>query len=492
MQVILWDTRKLNVSKDSAGGFGVGRDPGSGGIRGRIIGRYHRSDHRPVAMIFANLAAVFRKLGHSVEYVADRIRVDADLHVFCPSLITLHLEQAAMIRLLARRPDARVLVVGPVATAMPEVFGDLDVTVVKGEAEQLLWKLEDVLAHPTATIQLGIIEDLDRLPSAEWSPFSPWRFRIRQEFSKFPTALVQQSRGCPMNCDYCPQTVHDGTARFRDPAAVVDEIRDGVKSWGFRSFKFVDPMFGLNRDHAYRLAELIGRLPYEIQFSVETRIDLMPPELLRVLKRVGLSSVSVGIETPAEETLRSRGRIPLDGSRQLEFITRCRKMGIRTTAGFMIGFPHDTEDSIRAVLDHARMLGPTFADFRIVTPYPGTQFTRQVADRISDLGFSRYTSHTPVIECEHISGEQLQRLHAGCFARYYFRWRYLLDNAALLWPVLGWMGHGRPRSEKSAGDPAHDGPPRPMSGSELISRKKGLRQDSAHSRPGAVNDDGDR
>ena len=492
MQVVLWDTETLNVSKDSAGGFGVSRYPGSGGVRGAIIDRFRRRDHRPVAMIFANLAAVFRKLGHSVEYVTDRIRTGADLHVFCPSLITLHREQAAMIRLLTRRPDARVLVVGPVATVMPEVFGDLDVTVVKGESEQLLWKLDDVLAHPTATIQLGMIEDLDRLPPADWSPFSPWRFRIGQDFSKFPTASVQQSRGCPMDCDYCPHTVCDGTARFRDPEAVVDEIHQGVKSWGFRSFKFVDPIFGLNRDRAYRLAELIGRLPYEIQFSVKTRIDLMPPEMLRVLKRVGLSSVSVGIDSPDQKTLRRRGRIALDPDRQLGFITRCRKMGIRTTAGFMIGFPHDTEDSIRAVLDHARMLGPTFSDFRIVTPYPGTRFARRIADRISDVGFSQYTSHTPVIECEQISGEQLQRLHAGCLTRYYFRWRYLLDNAALLWPALGWMGHGRPRPKKSAGDPAHDGPPRPMSGSELIRRKKGLRQDSAHSRPGAVDSDRDR
>ena len=45
-----------------------------------------------------------------------------------------------------------------------EAFAGLDVTVVKGEAEQLLWKLDDVLARPGATVQLGVIEDLDSLP----------------------------------------------------------------------------------------------------------------------------------------------------------------------------------------------------------------------------------------------------------------------------------------------------------------------------------------
>ena len=490
MQVIFWDTRKLNVCKDSAGGFGVGRYPGRRGSRRATAALNYGRHCRPVAMIFANLAAIFRRLGHSVEYVTDRIRVGADLHVFCPSLITLQLEQATIIRLLARQPDARVLVVGPVATAMPEVFADLDVTVVKGEAEQLLWKLDEVLEHPTAIVQLGIIEDLDRLPWPDWAGFSPWKFKISRDFWRFPTALVQHSRGCPLACDYCPQTAHDNTVRFRDPEAVVDEISGGVKTWGFRSFRFVDPMFGLNRTHVYRLADLIGRLPCKIQFSVQTRIDLMPPEVLRILKRVGLSCVSVGIETPDEEKLQRHGRVPVDADHQLAFIARCRRMGIRTTAGFMIGFPDDTEDSIRAVLDHARLLGPTFADFRLVTPYPGTEFYRRIGDRIGDLGFSRYTSYTPLIECEHLNGEQLQRLQAECRAKYYFRGRYLLDNGPLLWPVLGGVMFGRQRARKPAGDPAHDGPPRPMSGSEIIRRKQGLRQDSAHSRPGVV--DGDR
>ena len=484
MHVVLWNTRKLNVCKDSAGGFGVRRYAGRGGIKSVIAGRCNWRDRRPVAMIFANLAAVFRRLGHSVEYLTDRIRAGGDLYVFCPSLITLHLEQAAITRLLDRWPDARVLVVGPVATAMPEVFADLDVTVVKGEAEQLLWKLDEVLADPTATIQLGIIEDLDRLPRPDWSGFSPWQFKSSREFSEFPTALVQHSRGCPQSCDYCPQTVHDNAVRFRDPEAVVDEIRDGINTWGFRSFRFVDPMFGLNRTHVYRLAELIGRLPHEVQFSVETQIDLMPLEVLRALARVGLSSVSVGIETPDEKTLRSHGRVPVDAGRQLAFINRCRRMGIRTTAGFMIGFPHDTENSIRAVLDYARMLGPTFADFRLVTPYPGTEFSRRISDRIRYQGFSRYTSDLPLIECEHLGNKELQRLQAECYAKYYFRWRYLVDNGPLLWPVLGRLRLGRERPKKPSSDPAHNGPPRPMSGSEIIRRKEGLRQDTAHARPG--------
>ena len=292
MHVVLWDTRKLDISKDFAGGFGVGAFPRLGGIRGRLIRHFFTRDRRPVALLYAHLASVFRQLGHQVRYEVDRTASDADLYVFCPSLITLSLERRAMARVLARNPAARVLVVGIVATVMPEAFDGLEVTIVKGEAEQLLWRLDEVLDRPTATVQLGTLADLDLLPMPDWSPFRPGQFRIGYDFWRFPTALVQASRGCTFKCNYCPYTIPDNTARFRDPQSVVDEIRHGVRQWGFRSFKFRDPLFGLNRRQVFRLAELIGRMPGKIQFSIETRIDLMPSELLRVLRRVGLTRPS--------------------------------------------------------------------------------------------------------------------------------------------------------------------------------------------------------
>ena len=136
-------------------------------------------------------------------------------------------------------------------------------TVVQGEAEQLLWRLDEVLDHPGAKVQLGVIEDLDRLPLPDWSPLGPARFRIGYDFWRFPTGLIQASRGCRFKCNYCPYLVLDNATRFRDPEAVVEEIRQGIRRWGFQSFKFRDPLFGLSRERTFRIIEQIGRLPRE-------------------------------------------------------------------------------------------------------------------------------------------------------------------------------------------------------------------------------------
>ncbi len=479
MHVVLWDTRKCDVSKDFAGGFGVGIYPGYGGWRGRIIRRFFTRDRRPVALLFAHLAAIFRRLGHTVEYAEDRMPDGADLYVFCPSLMTLSLERNAIVQCRLKNPGSRVFVAGLPASVIPEAFGDLDVTIIRGEAEQLFWKLDEVLQRPAAAVNLGIADDLDRLPFADWSPFNPQKFCICYDFWQFPTALIQASRGCKFRCGYCPYILLDNSIRFRDPQAVADEMGYGICRWGFRSFKFRDPLFGLNHAQAYKLAELIGRLPRKIQFSIETRIELMPLELLRVLKSTGLSSITVGIESPDENRLQQYRRSALGEDRQRDFIAVCRKLGIRTVAGFMIGFPDDTEQSIRCVERYAKRLNPTFANFNIVTPYPGTAFFAQNRNRIAEADYSRYSSYAPVFNYENLTSDELVRLHTRCFNNFYFRWRYLRDNAQLIWPALERFGWGSKVSGISEKEQVHPVVPRPASGLEMLGRK-GFRQDTPH------------
>lgn len=479
MRVVLWDTRKLDVAKDFAGGYGVGQFPGNGGIGGRIVRHYYKRDTRPVALVFAYLAAIFSRLGHSVQYVLDRVPPGADLYVFNPSLITLALERQAIARALASTPGCRVLVTGAVAHSMSEAFDGLDVTIVKGEAEQLFWKLDEVLATGPGTIDVGKVADLDQLPFPDWFPFSPRKFRIGYDFTKFPTALVQQSRGCTLKCNYCPYIIIENSTRLRSPEMVAAEMRAGIEAHGFRSFKFRDPLFGIDRKRVFRLAELIGSLPRKIQFSIESRIDLLRPDVLRALADVGLSSITVGIETPSEETLRRYHRAPIRDDRQREFVLLCRSLGIRTVAGFMIGFPDDTEESIRTVLRYAKSVNPTFANFNIVTPYPGTEFFEQIKSEIATFDTTKYTVYTPVLKYKHLTPERVSELHAKCFVSYYFRSRWLAANAPLVWPSLQRLGWRLPSVPQPAAQ-VHQGPPKPHSALPVVERSDTDAADRRH------------
>ncbi|MBN2580242.1 MAG: radical SAM protein [Pirellulales bacterium] len=453
MHVVLWDTRKVPVVKDLAGGFGAGPPRAPPGAGRWFYGRYFSWKRWPAALTLGYLAAAFQRRGHRVHYAVDRLP-PADLYVFHPALVTLDAERRAMLEVRRRQPGCRIWVVGPAASAAPEIFAGLPVTVLRGEPEQMLWKFDEVLeqskvegrwskvempsstldSRPSNVFALGRVEDLDRLPPPDWTPFHPGGFRIGYDFWRFPTALIQSSRGCTFSCAYCPYLAGQKGLRLRDPGAVVEEIRYGRRRWGFRSFKFRDPLFGQDPDHAHRLAEGIARLPGKIQFSVETRAELLPRELLRALKDAGLCSVTVGAEAPDARRF-SVSRARMRETPQHELIETCRRWGIRTVASFIIGFPEDDEFSIRRVARYARELNPTFANFNLLTPYPGTEYFARHGAEIADFDFTHYTSYLPVMQTPLVLPEDVRRLHARCIARFYNRWRYLRSNASLLWPV---------------------------------------------------------
>lgn len=487
MHVVLWDTRQLDVSKDFAGGFGVGQYHGRGGIRGKIVRYFYQRDHRPVALNFAYLAAIFRELGHTVEYVEDATPPVADIYVFNPALITLAIEKRMIDQVRHQVPQAKVLVTGLVGYALPEAFAGLGVTIVRGEAEQLKWKLDEVLASDEPSVDVGSVKDLDALPYPDWSTFDHRRFKIGYDFSRFPTALIQQSRGCTFTCNYCPYIIVENATRFRGTESILAEMQHGIEHYGFRSFKFRDPLFGLDRKRVLRLAEGIGKLPKKIQFSIESRIDLLRPETLRLLRGVGLTAITVGIETPDDDTLRTYKRAPIKDDRQREFVATCQELGIRTVAGFMIGFPEDTEKSIRYVLKYAKKVNPTYANFNIVTPYPGTEFFNDVRDDVADFDYTKYTVYTPVMRYKHLTSEQVADLHAKCFTSYYFRWPYLKKNAHLLWPALRLLGFGPKKPVATADTPAQPEkkPAKPPASSELnvIDSGGNCRTDAAHDVP---------
>lgn len=466
MRVVLWDTRKLDVAKDFAGGYGVGQFPGGGGIGGRIVRHFFKRDYRPTALAFAYLAAIFRKLGHKVEYSLDDVPAGADLYVFSPSLITVPLERQAMAEALSANPGCRVLVTGAIAYSMPEAFDGLDVTIVRGEAEQLLWKLDDVLNAGTRVVDVGKVNDLDQLPFPDWSLFEYKKFRIGFDFSVFPTGLIQQSRGCTLKCNYCPYIVIENATRVRSPEMVAAEMRAGMQIYGFHSFKFRDPLFGVDRKKIFRLAEMIGNLPRKIQFSIESRIDILKPDVLKALREVGLTSITVGIETPSEETLKRYKRAPIRDDKQRDFVLLCRSMGIRTVAGFMLGFPEDTEQSILAVLRYAKVVNPTFANFNVVTPYPGTEFYEEIKSQIATFDTSQYTVYTPVLKYRYLTTQQVADLHAKCFLSYYFRGRWFWANGPVVWPTLQKFGLKLPPAPPALH--AHEGPPRPHTGLNVV------------------------
>jgi radical SAM superfamily enzyme YgiQ (UPF0313 family) len=145
---------------------------------------------------------------------------------------------------------------------------------------------------------------------------------------------------------------------------------------GYREISFEDDNF---TDHRTRLTEICTRLIDEridLSWSVNARIDTVNEDMLRLMRRAGCWYISYGVESGNQETLDRIGKkITLDLIRERVELTR--RCGIEAKGFFIIGFPWETEQTIRETVDFALSLPLSDLNIFPLTPFPGTAVYEQ-------------------------------------------------------------------------------------------------------------------
>ena len=133
-------------------------------------------------------------------------------------------------------------------------------------------------------------------------------------------------------------------------------------------------------------------------------------------------------------------RRPTPEAHQRRIVERCRQLGISTAAYYVFGFLPDTWDSIAATIEYAISLGTTFAQFKILTPYPGTPLWTQLAPRIYETDWERFDGYTPTFRHPNLSPEELRFLLGAAYARFYVRPSWLTNYLRIGNPaVRAWI-----------------------------------------------------
>jgi radical SAM superfamily enzyme YgiQ (UPF0313 family) len=127
--------------------------------------------------------------------------------------------------------------------------------------------------------------------------------------------IVQFSRGCPFNCEFCSVTKLFGhQTRFKEPDQITAEL-DGLYKLGCHGpiFSGDDIFIGNKR---YLKGELLPALiewrknKEGMRFATEVCINLADDDqLVQMMVQTGFTTVFVGIETPDEASLAESGEI---------------------------------------------------------------------------------------------------------------------------------------------------------------------------------------
>jgi hypothetical protein len=108
-------------------------------------------------------------------------------------------------------------------------------------------------------------------------------------------------------------------------------------------------------------------------------------------------------------------------------MAHCRKLGIVTAAFYVLGFLQDDWNSIAATIDYATDLGSTFAQFKMLTPYPGTPMFKQIEPLLTESDWEKFDGYTPTFHHPNLSERELRFLLGAAYKRFYMRPSYLAN-----------------------------------------------------------------
>jgi radical SAM superfamily enzyme YgiQ (UPF0313 family) len=190
---------------------------------------------------------------------------------------------------------------------------------------------------------------------------------------------------------------------------------------------FRDPLFTQDRARCLGLAEEIVARGLKLRFECETRLDRLDEALLVALHRAGMRAMSFGVESLDPATLKKAGRRPIPADHQRAILGFCRNLGIMTAAFYVFGFMQDTWDSIAQTIDYAIQLGSTFAQFKILTPYPGTPLWKQMSPLVHESNWEEFDGYTPTFNHPNLSTSDLKFLLGAAYTRFYVRPTFLAN-----------------------------------------------------------------
>jgi len=435
MRIVLADLKGAGgfVSKDTvAGGYGSRLRPFS--KMTTVIAGVKRRFHDLPSVHLGYAAALAARAGHVITPSSGEL-VDGDVAIVLSSLVD-HRREAAFGRAMRER-GVRVGYIGLAASNLPHLFESGADFIVEGEPEQALRRVMEG-ERLTGVVESPALDDLDALPFPAWASLLRPRGRLPIPFAGRPlrgSLPVLASRSCPEFCTYCPHRIQ-AKYRARSVNNILDELSYIADIVGHVHIVFRDPLFTEQRDRVLALCEGIQVRGLRHTFECETRLDRLDDDLLTTMHRAGLRAMSFGVEAVSPDTLKKVGRRPIPERHQRQVLAHCRALGIVTAAFYVLGFTEDTWDSIRATIDYSLELGSTVAQFKVLTPYPGTPLFKRMAPLISETDWEEFDGFTPTFRHPHLSGPELRFLLGSAYTRFYVRPSFVANYLRITAPQV--------------------------------------------------------
>ena len=301
---------------------------------------------------------------------------------------------------------------------------DIGISLFAGEAEG---RIERVLQDAAAGSLAPLYNYLDDLPALESAP-TPFLPRAVIGRTIKHHASFDAGRGCPFQCSFCTIiNVQGRKSRRRSP----DDIERLIKQhWaeGVRRFFITDDNFARNKDWEAIFDRIIqirerDKIKVRLIIQVDTLCHKLPNFVAKAA-RAGVTRVFIGLENINPTNL-------LQAKKRQNRITEYRTMlldwkqaGVITYAGYILGFPADTPESIRRDIEIIKKELPLdVLEFFCLTPLPGSEDHKVLWQKGAwmDPDMNKYDLEHVVAEHPLMTAEEWHEVYRSAWDTYYTR-----------------------------------------------------------------------
>jgi hypothetical protein len=236
-----------------------------------------------------------------------------------------------------------------------------------------------------------------------------------------PMLGVYPARGCPYVCNFCSVIKIAGRQVRGQPVATTLASLRAARDAGVRYVMFTCDNFNKYPDAEALLEGMIAerlRLPFFAQCDAQV---WRQERLVELMARAGCFQMFVGVESFSRSTLLAAHKPQNAPERYAAIVELCRAHGITSHFSNILGFPDDSEDSIRDHLRRLRALGPDVASFYLLTPIPGTEQYDDFMARglLTEEELSRFDATSVTWRHPRLAPEVLRRLLFECYRAFY-------------------------------------------------------------------------
>jgi len=299
---------------------------------------------------------------------------------------------------------------------------DLGIHLFAGEAEG---RMADVLRDVAAGQAKPIYKYLNDLPemAAAVFPILPRSVvtRVAGHYSSFDAG-----RGCPFQCSFCTIiNVQGRKSRYRTPDDVEAIVRANVAQ-GITRFFVTDDNFARNRNWEPLLDRLIelrecDKFNIKLLLQVDTLCHRIP-NFIEKAARAGCTAIFLGLENINPESLMGAKKRQNKIWEYREMLLAWRKQHVMTYAGYILGFPTDTPETIARDIEIIKKELPVdILEFFYLTPLPGSEDHKNLYMRgvPMDPDMNKYDLEHACTAHPLMSKETWTKVYADAWQRYY-------------------------------------------------------------------------